>query len=154
MSTDPAVTAAEQAVRTRVFASAAEAAVAAARPIIEAEVRAQPDRPRAQPDERIVYLPVRVTFEGLADPTNGPYFKGLVQMSSAYPETTYSISESQVLTREQVEAEVRERIAAEIEASVKPQNAYPLNPDGYIAFQAEANARKAAARIARGGSHD
>lgn len=39
MTTDPAVTAAEQAVRTRVFASAAEAAVVAARSIIEAEVR-------------------------------------------------------------------------------------------------------------------
>jgi hypothetical protein len=61
-----------------------------------------PDRPRNAPDNRIVYLPVKVTYEGLADDTNGPYFKGLVQMSPAYPETTYSISESQVLTAEQI----------------------------------------------------
>lgn len=150
MSTDPAVTAAEQAVRTRVFASAAEAAVAAARPIIEAEVRAQPDRPRAQPDERIVYLPVRVTFEGLADPTNGPYFKGLVQMSSAYPETTYSISESQVLTREQVEAEVRERIAAEVRAWChEERHGQAVEGDHWITVLC-GDCEELAARIARG----
>lgn len=56
-----------------------------------------PDRPRNQPEDRVVYLPVKVTFEGLADPTNGPYFKGLVQMSPAHQPTTYSISESQVV---------------------------------------------------------
>lgn len=57
----------------------------------------QPDRPCNEPKDRIVYLPVKVTYEGLADDTNGPYFKGLVQMSPAYPPTTYSISESQVM---------------------------------------------------------
>lgn len=161
-ATDPAVTAAAEAlsiiggVPDIWDLRAAGIAVAAARPIIEAEVRAQPDRPRAQPDERIVYLPVRVTFEGLADPTNGPYFKGLVQMSSAYPETTYSISESQVLTREQVEAEVRERIAADIEAErdrvwIEPNlvlvnGAQVLDRHVYAAQWTEA------ARIARGQS--
>jgi hypothetical protein len=56
-----------------------------------------PDRPRNEPENRIVYLPVKVTYEGLYDPTNGPYFKGVVQMSPAQQPTTFSISESQVL---------------------------------------------------------
>lgn len=62
-----------------------------------------PDRPRAEPVNRVVYLPVLVTYEGLADDTNGPYFKGLVQMSPAYGPTTYSISESMVLTADEIQ---------------------------------------------------
>ena len=64
-----------------------------------------PDRPRNEPVNRIVYLPVLVKFEGLADDTNGPYFKGLVQMSPAYPPTIYSISESMVVTAADLSSE-------------------------------------------------
>ncbi len=43
----------------------------------------------------------------------------------------------------------RERLAAAVEASIRPQEAFPLNPDGYIAFNAEANAKRDAARLIR-----
>ena len=62
-----------------------------------------PDRPRGEPYDRIVYLPVKVAYEGLYDETNGPYFKGLIRMSTANGGVhTYSISESCVLTGYQV----------------------------------------------------
>lgn len=54
----------------------------------------EPDRPRNAPEDRIVYLPVKVIYEGLADDTNGPYFKGQVLLSPAGTPQTWSISES------------------------------------------------------------
>lgn len=83
----------------------------------------QPDRPVRQPTDRVVYLPIRVTWEGLADDTNGPYFKGLLQMSPAQTPTTYSISESMVVTSPEPQPDLNERIALAIEAEkshVKP----------------------------------
>ena len=61
-----------------------------------------PDRERNQPEDRWVYLPVKVTYEGLYDDTNGPYFKGLVQMSPAQSPMTFSISESMITLSEEV----------------------------------------------------
>jgi len=62
----------------------------------------QPDRPYHMPEDRIVYLPIRVQLEGLADDTNGPYFKGWIRISPAQQPFILSISESEVLTREQI----------------------------------------------------
>jgi hypothetical protein len=42
-----------------------------------------------------------------------------------------------------------EHFAQAVEAQIKPQDAFPLNPDGYIAFQAEANALDRAALAVR-----
>ena len=68
-----------------------------------------PDRERNQPEDRWVYLPVKVTYEGLYDDTNGPYFKGLVQMSPAQEPTTFSISEDMVVGATDVDAWLAER---------------------------------------------
>jgi hypothetical protein len=56
-----------------------------------------PDRPRAEPTDRVVYLPVKVTYEGLYDDAMGPYFKGLIQVSESQSPVTFSISESMVV---------------------------------------------------------
>jgi len=51
----------------------------------------------------IRYLPVMVTWTGMADPTNGPYVKASVPISTAPGGThTFSISEALLLTAEQV----------------------------------------------------
>ena len=57
----------------------------------------EPDRPRSAPEDRTVYLPVKVAYEGLADDTNGPYFKGHVHTSPAGALMTWSISEACVV---------------------------------------------------------
>jgi hypothetical protein len=62
----------------------------------------EPDRPRAAPEDRTTYLPVKVIYEGLADDTNGPYFKGQVLLSPAGPLQTWSISESCVVDVERI----------------------------------------------------
>lgn len=74
------------------------------------------DRPRRElePGERVVFLPVHVMYEGLADTTNGPYFKGRFRMSPANQPEVRSISESEVLDYGTIEEDLRIRIATQI----------------------------------------
>ena len=94
-----------------------------------------PDRPRAEPEDRVVYLPVKVTYEGLYDPKNGPYFKGSVQVSPAQAPTTISISESQVLNENEIEAKAIKKVVEYLEAGAPTAAKWVRNEFGVTKYE-------------------